>query len=515
MFARPTRGGRPMAAALRAPPAPGVSDRESKTVSFAFRHQLQQHELFQPFGSAFVDGVVARLSLLRAAPGDALTRRGELCASVFFVVEGTVSLNAGSGATVATVGPGQAFGESALVEEPSPLDARCETDCELLALHHEDFQEVAVEHPQDLGNVQALVEQIKLSTSQLVVKDRMSAPGTLSVKERGTATRAAREALLRAPMFSSVRPERDRLVEALASQLTTIELPSGAWVVRKGELTQAVYILYEGDAVWTSEAGARARQPIEPGEVWGALEAIQGMPFAKSVQVDAHDAKLITIGAPHFLATLSHFVLSESHVRSLAWDEAVARGQPGAEEGRAQFLAAQQRLHDADAAASTGSTERVHKRTELTADEKRLKAILDASLVQQREQVKVLQTLRKQLAQVKAQNAQQKQLRAKCDDEARELTTLLHNARNQVDQISSNGGAGSKPPPPPGARLGGPPPPPPPRGGAPPPPPPPGGPRGPPPPPPPGGARGPPPPPPPGGPRCVRPPPPSYDCCIV
>ena len=153
------------------------------------------------------------------------------------------------------------------------------------------------------------------------------------------AIRFAREALLDAPIFQRCAFERDRLVEALAAQLATVsELPSGAWVVRKGEITPAVYILYHGAAVWTSEAGGRTRQPIEPGEVWGAVEAVRGMPFVKSVQVDGPNAKLITISAPHLLDTLSRYSLSEAHLRRLAWDEAVARGIPGAsEEPEANF----------------------------------------------------------------------------------------------------------------------------------------------------------------------------------
>lgn len=364
------------------------------------------------------------------------------------------------------------LGESALVEEPSPLDSRCETDCQLLALHCEDFREVAVEHPQDLGNVQALVEKVKLAMAQLLAKDRMNANAPSRDLE---AIRFARKALLDSAVFNAVRSERDRLAEALASRLATIELPSGAWVVRKGESTSALYILYEGAAVWSTEAGGRARQPIVEGEVWGAVEAIHGMAFAKSVQVDGPSTKLITIGCSHFVATLSQYPLSETHLRRVAWDEAVTRGVPGSQEDRAKFLAAQQ-PKDSDVVTSSQAK---RKPIELTDDEKRLTASLDASLLKQRQQVKVLQTLRKELVQVKTLSAQHAQQRSKCEEEAQHLATSLQDARDQVLQVGNqahrvgDGDASTHKRPQPGQHH---PPPPPPL--KPPPPPPPGGPRG-------------------------------------
>ncbi len=471
---------------MLSPPPPGGGDRESKAAAFTFRQHIQELELFRALSRSFVDGMVAHLSLRSAAAGDALTQRGSICSSVWFVVKGRVNLIAGSGSTLSTVGAGQMLGESALVEEPSPLESRCETDCQLLALHCEDFREVCVEHPQDFGNVQALVEQVKLAIAQLLAKDQINANTSSRDME---AIRFAREALLDAAIFNAVRSERDRLVEALAAQLAIIELPSGAWVVRKGEITSAVYILYQGAAVWTSEAGGRARQPIEPGEVWGAVEAVQGMPFAKSVQVGGPNAKLIAISSSHLLDTLPQYSLSEAHLHRLAWDEAVARGIPGSSEGRSKFLAAQQ-PQDRDAVRSS-QVER--KPIELTDDEQRLTASLDASLLQQRKQVKVLQTLRKELAQVTALSAQHTQQRLKCEEEARALTTSLRDARNQALQVRNQGGQSSngnastpKPPPPPAGSSG----------------------QHPPPPPPPPTAQKPPPPPPPGGPRGVAPPPP-------
>ena len=63
------------------------------------------------------DGVARALSssssLRSAAAGDAPTQRGSICPSVWFVVQGRVSLIASSGATVSTVEAGQMFGGSA------------------------------------------------------------------------------------------------------------------------------------------------------------------------------------------------------------------------------------------------------------------------------------------------------------------------------------------------------------------------------------------------------------------
>ena len=94
-------------------------------MAFTFRQHIQELEHLRALRAVRLSTVWWRTYRSARPQQETLTQRGSVCSSVWFVVKGRVNLIAGSGSTVSTVGASQMFGESALVEEPSPLASRC------------------------------------------------------------------------------------------------------------------------------------------------------------------------------------------------------------------------------------------------------------------------------------------------------------------------------------------------------------------------------------------------------
>ena len=79
--------------------------------------------------------------------GAAVTREGESGVGFFVVVEGSASVSIG-GATRATIGPGDSFGEMALLDEgPRSATIIAATDLRCLALSAWEFKPFVEENP--------------------------------------------------------------------------------------------------------------------------------------------------------------------------------------------------------------------------------------------------------------------------------------------------------------------------------------------------------------------------------
>lgn len=79
--------------------------------------------------------------------GRVLFNQGDSASELFIVVEGTVRVDR-NGTTIATRGPGELFGEMALVSEGTRMaTATCESDCRFLVLAHREFHSLMDEFP--------------------------------------------------------------------------------------------------------------------------------------------------------------------------------------------------------------------------------------------------------------------------------------------------------------------------------------------------------------------------------
>jgi len=99
---------------------------------------LNQHDLEE----------VGRLAdEIDAKAGKVLMRKGELGSEFFMIADGTVRIER-DGRVIATLGPGDFFGDIALVvERPRTATATVETDSRLLVVGHREFHSLMDRFP--------------------------------------------------------------------------------------------------------------------------------------------------------------------------------------------------------------------------------------------------------------------------------------------------------------------------------------------------------------------------------
>jgi glutaminase len=91
---------------------------------------------------------LAKLAAPRAfKTGERIIAAGEPAGSVFFLQSGMVSVKLGNGTHLASLVPGAAFGEMALLEEPRLADVWADTNVRCLELPIEQFAAFRTRYP--------------------------------------------------------------------------------------------------------------------------------------------------------------------------------------------------------------------------------------------------------------------------------------------------------------------------------------------------------------------------------
>lgn len=84
-----------------------------------------------------------------AQPGDVILRKGDEGDSMFIIASGEVEVDFGGGRDPVLLGPGQFFGELALIDRaPRSATVRADDECKLLELSGRDFHDLARHHPE-------------------------------------------------------------------------------------------------------------------------------------------------------------------------------------------------------------------------------------------------------------------------------------------------------------------------------------------------------------------------------
>ena len=84
-----------------------------------------------------------------AQPGDVILRKGDEGDSMFIIASGEVEVEFGDGREPVLLGPGQFFGELALIERTArTATVRADDECKLLELGGKDFLDLARHHPE-------------------------------------------------------------------------------------------------------------------------------------------------------------------------------------------------------------------------------------------------------------------------------------------------------------------------------------------------------------------------------
>jgi CRP-like cAMP-binding protein len=108
---------------------------------------LRSVDLFSPLPAAELEGLAARLTEVQAVPGTAVVREGAIGHHLYVIEDGEFEV-IHDGRPVATLGPGDYFGEIALLRYiPRTMTVVVKTPATLLSLEREGFLEEVSGHP--------------------------------------------------------------------------------------------------------------------------------------------------------------------------------------------------------------------------------------------------------------------------------------------------------------------------------------------------------------------------------
>jgi CRP-like cAMP-binding protein len=115
------------------------------------RERLRAIELFAPLDDAALERLAARTRRLDFTAGEPIVRQGEAGDTVYVVHEGEVGVRVqvdGSIAEVATLRPGQIFGEMALLTgEPRSASCTARTEVSCYVIDRAVFEALLAQHP--------------------------------------------------------------------------------------------------------------------------------------------------------------------------------------------------------------------------------------------------------------------------------------------------------------------------------------------------------------------------------
>jgi MFS family permease len=118
---------------------------------------LRSIPLFKPLPATTLDQVASSLVSVSATPGTEIIRQGDAGDRFYVVASGEVDVSA-DGQHVTTLGPGDYFGEIALLRDvPRTATVTAKTDVELYALERDEFLSAVTGHPASAEAADAVI----------------------------------------------------------------------------------------------------------------------------------------------------------------------------------------------------------------------------------------------------------------------------------------------------------------------------------------------------------------------
>jgi MFS family permease len=118
---------------------------------------LRSMPIFAPLSPPVLEGLASRLVPIEARAGETIVRQGETGDRFYVVVSGELAVSV-DGQPLATQGPGDHFGEIALLRDvPRTATVSARTDAELLALERDDFVSAVTGHAASSEAAEAVV----------------------------------------------------------------------------------------------------------------------------------------------------------------------------------------------------------------------------------------------------------------------------------------------------------------------------------------------------------------------
>ena len=239
------------------------------------------------FGSLEGEGlraVAEAVSFSRVKKGTVVVREGAEGEAVFVVVAGAVLITkedeAGQPRSVASLGPGDVFGEIALLDRVTrTATVQSESDAELLSLQRQDFQELLVE-PLGAERVRVLVQICSF--------------------------------LKRNALFSEWP---DKAILNLASQLEVSDYAADELIIREGEPNDSFYLLYEGECEVTR--GGKRSEDLSAGEFFGEISLLKDTHAVADVRA-CGPVRCLRLGGDRFLRFITQDVLTGVMIENTA-----------------------------------------------------------------------------------------------------------------------------------------------------------------------------------------------------
>jgi CRP-like cAMP-binding protein len=256
---------------------------------------LPRVPLFSSLPKPALERMVSTLVVEKPGPGQVVIREGEVGDSLYAIVSGKVQVTRGGpGNVLATLGPGDFFGELALItRDPRSATVTVVEQAELLRITRDLISEVVIEHPEVLTTILSFVRarlvSLLLSTSPFF--------GALADGER----------------------------KALAAEFQLREINAGATVVRQGERSMALHLVLAGQFAVEVEGRPEPVARLAAGDVFGELSLLGEAQALASVRAERRGWTLalprsqfqrVVVGRPEVMAYLAD--LAQARERAMA-----------------------------------------------------------------------------------------------------------------------------------------------------------------------------------------------------
>ncbi|PKL75907.1 MAG: hypothetical protein CVV27_12950 [Candidatus Melainabacteria bacterium HGW-Melainabacteria-1] len=220
------------------------------------------------------------LKPLGCEAGAMLLHQDELGSDMFFLAEGEVEvLKQGSDKPVATLGPGNLFGEVALIlSEPRSASVRAKVNCRLLQLERKDFQQVVTSFPEFAEHLRRLALERKALTH-----------GQRSQQQQEVLRRVkTRMAINKLRPLAFFTDASEPLLEALADAMRPVAFMPNHIFFSSGESGETMFFITRGQVFVSLADSTQPVATLQAGDVFGEMALLLDQPRSATVRGDSY-----------------------------------------------------------------------------------------------------------------------------------------------------------------------------------------------------------------------------------
>ncbi|KAJ1557824.1 hypothetical protein HK405_015093, partial [Cladochytrium tenue] len=266
------------------------------------RETLKTIPLFKTASNAFFDELALKLKLKIYQPNDLIIQKGERGGSMFFVMDGTASVESEDGRTkYGELRPFAFFGEVALFYEVNrTATVRARTVCTCFELMKDVLQSVLKHHPVLADTMREKAAQnYNLFLARQAALHDAPAHVRLSFAEEATI-----EKLKQVPTF---RGCSHAFLQSLASLTTVRSFKDHDVVVKNGDPSKEMFFVLDGAVEVVSPDGATVFDRLDNGQFFGEVGLIKGMVRSASVRVASPTCIVIEVSKAAVLSVLKEY----------------------------------------------------------------------------------------------------------------------------------------------------------------------------------------------------------------